>query len=557
MVKESEILRIRELLERHPKGLTIEDVSQKLSMNRGTAGKYLNLLVASGKAEMRSLGPAKLFSLSQRVPLSQMLSFSSNMILILDSDLFVMEVNDAFLRYFSLERQAILGVQINHSALARYLTDRYMDLLHTVLEVGTEISDEEIKIDDTGHILQMRILPLVFDRGSKGIGIIFETVAGMRKRPEILEDNVSDSELLVRANAELEERIREHRKMEKALFESEERYRSFVENIPDAIFALNDQGVISFISPPIRHIIGFEPHELLGHPLQDHVYGDDLIIFTRGMEDSHHGIETPFELRLLSKEGRQRWIRISGRSIIRQSVAVGYQGVITDLHERKTIENALRQANRKLVLLNSITRHDILNGIFKINASLDLLQEQTKNRKILEIVGDERAIMKDIERQILFTRDYQNIGIRPPQWVNVTEIIRTVAMGVNFGKIVLSVNVGNLEIYADDLIGKVFLHLIENSVQQDKSVTAITISSEKQGRNLKIICEDNGDGIPEAEKELIFQHTPSGQVHYGLFLAREVLAITGITIRELGIPGEGTRFEILVPGEMFRGATEP
>jgi len=275
------------------------------------------------------------------------------------------------------------------------------------------------------------------------------------------------------------------------------------------------------------------------------------------MEDSHHGIDTPFELRLLSKEDRQRWIRISGRSIIRQSVAVGYHGVITDLHERKTIENALRQANRKLVLLNSITRHDILNGIFKINASLDLLQKQTKNRKIIEILDNERGIMKDIERQILFTRDYQNIGIRPPQWVNVRESIRTVAMGVDFGKIELSVNVGNLEIYADDLIGKVFFNLIENSVQQEKPVTAITISSEKQGRNLKIICENNGEGVPESEKELIFQHSPSGQVNYGLFFAREVLAITGIAIREHGIPGKGTRFEILVPGEMFREATEP
>ena len=126
MAKDNEVVRIREMLERNPKGMTIEDVSQKLSMNRGTAAKYLNLLVVSGQADMRSLGPAKLFSISQRVPLSQMLSVWTDLILILDADLFIQQVNDALLSYFQLERDQVMGVQLTHSPLAQYFTEEHV-----------------------------------------------------------------------------------------------------------------------------------------------------------------------------------------------------------------------------------------------------------------------------------------------------------------------------------------------------------------------------------------------------------------------------------------------
>jgi signal transduction histidine kinase len=67
-----------------------------------------------------------------------------------------------------------------------------------------------------------------------------------------------------------------------------------------------------------------------------------------------------------------------------------------------------------------------------------------------------------------------------------------------------------------------------------------------------VIVEDNGIGIPLAEKEKIFTRGYGKNTGLGLFLAKEILAITGIAIRETGIPGEGARFEILVPGGSVR-----
>jgi signal transduction histidine kinase len=67
-----------------------------------------------------------------------------------------------------------------------------------------------------------------------------------------------------------------------------------------------------------------------------------------------------------------------------------------------------------------------------------------------------------------------------------------------------------------------------------------------------VICEDNGVGVPEEEKEKIFQREFGKHTGYGLFLAREILGITGFFIRETGIPGKGARFEILIPEGSFR-----
>ncbi len=69
MEKENEQERIWDLLKTNPKGLTIEEVSKILSLSRATTAKYLNMLVIAGKADMRTLGPAKLFYLTQRLPL--------------------------------------------------------------------------------------------------------------------------------------------------------------------------------------------------------------------------------------------------------------------------------------------------------------------------------------------------------------------------------------------------------------------------------------------------------------------------------------------------------
>ena len=553
MVKDSELVRIREELERNPKGMTIEDVSQKLSMNRATAAKYLNLLVISGQADMRALGPAKIFSISQRVPLSQMLSVWTDLILILDADLFIQQVNDALLSYFHLERDQLMGVQLTHSPLAPYFTEQHIETFKAALDGEEKIFEETIDINGTEHIFRIKVLPLVFDQGGKGIGCILIDITGIKAYQQDLEGKVKErTERLLEANVEMERKMRELHRVDRALVESEEKYRALVENINEVIFTLNDEGIITYITLAILPITGFTAEAMLGRQFEEFIYGDDLINYMRGLEQSKGGSTLPFEFRFVTKDGALHWVQASGKPVLRLLAPAGYQGTITDIHERKRAEDALRRANKQLVLLNSITRHDILNGATKLLAYLDIAKRYTKEAKLLELLEKQKEITNTIQRQITFTRDYQNIGIRQPQWKNIGASIRTAAAEVDLKKISLVINIDdNTKIFSDDLIEKVFFNLIENSVLHGDKITKITFSLEKQGKFSTLVCEDDGIGIPKEEKEHIFEHTRGGRINYGLFFSREVLAITGVTIRETGTAGKGARFELVVPEEMI------
>ena len=83
-------------------------------------------------------------------------------------------------------------------------------------------------------------------------------------------------------------------------------------------------------------------------------------------------------------------------------------------------------------------------------------------------------------------------------------------------------------------------------------MTRIRISTRETGGTLRIIYEDDGNGISAEDKARLFSKGFGKHTGLGLFLSREILAITGITISENGEPGNGARFEIVVPKGVYR-----
>ena len=75
---------------------------------------------------------------------------------------------------------------------------------------------------------------------------------------------------------------------------------------------------------------------------------------------------------------------------------------------------------------------------------------------------------------------------------------------------------------------------------------------QESGENLVLLCKDDGDGVSTEEKEKIFDQGFGKNTGLGLALSREILDITGITIRETGEPGKGARFEMVVPKGAYR-----
>jgi signal transduction histidine kinase/DNA-binding response OmpR family regulator len=229
----------------------------------------------------------------------------------------------------------------------------------------------------------------------------------------------------------------------------------------------------------------------------------------------------------------------------------------SSLTELKRMSKAIQVANRKLNLLNSIIRHDILNTVTGLLGLEDMAITLISDREPAQLIREIKDTTRRIQQQITFTRDYQDIGVHSPQWQNVNNVISNVTKTTSLGSIKLSVIPGvDPEIFADSMLEKVFYNLVDNALRYGGKLTVITFSLRQSDEELIIICEDNGNGIPDTEKEKIFERGFGKNTGQGLFLAREILSITGITIRESGEPGKGARFEIVVPGGSFRICTD-
>lgn len=161
-----------------------------------------------------------------------------------------------------------------------------------------------------------------------------------------------------------------------------------------------------------------------------------------------------------------------------------------------------------------------------------------------------------IERQLAFTRDYEDIGVHSPIWQDIRTVISDVMKNLDFSPIVIHIEITDVEIFADPLLEKVFNNLIDNSKKYGQTITKIRFSGEERDERYFLICEDDGVGIPDEFKEKIFNREYYKHTGFGLNLTREILSITGLTIRECGEAGKGARFEIKAPkggiSDLFR-----
>ena len=226
-------------------------------------------------------------------------------------------------------------------------------------------------------------------------------------------------------------------------------------------------------------------------------------------------------------------------------------GLKAEIQERKRFEATLQLANRKLNTLSSITRHDILNQITAISMYLSLAEEMVTDPTLLEHLKKIEQTTHMIHKQIQFARDYQDIGVNAPQWQNVGIIISSAIAGYDLGGIRVEKDVGDLEIFADLLLEKVFFNLVDNVVRHSEKATVIRFSAQKTSEGITIFCTDDGVGVPESIKERIFKREYYRNTGFGLYLAAEILSITGLSICETGEPGKGARFEIRVPQDAY------
>ncbi len=179
--------RIKAYLRWYPKGQTITNIAKKLEMNRNLVAKYLDMLLISGQLEVQLTGAAKVYTLSHRVPVSAMLEFSSDYVLMLDAEHRILQLNEPLLSFLKTEQNTLLG-----KAIAEIDHPFFKKLPLMSPENGGEIPREHgtgfsVVLAGETFYFSLKQVPTVFEDGEQGITCIIENITRINRYIKNLE----------------------------------------------------------------------------------------------------------------------------------------------------------------------------------------------------------------------------------------------------------------------------------------------------------------------------------------------------------------------------------
>ena len=358
---------IKDILKENPQGLSITSLVRSAGINRNTAGRYLDNLLVSGEVDMRPFGMSKIYTLSQRIPASSVLSLSSEFVLQLDSSLRIIFANDPLLQFLGISSQHMLGKNIEYTRVALDFDEVFPDFL---IRLKTGLSGTawqgEFILPGRGMTFNSRITPTVFGNGLRGVSCILENITDKKRN---------------------EERV----------FESEDRYRKLVEISPDAVL-LHRDGRILYANPAALNLVGAgNPAEILGKPVLDFIRpGFREAVLVNIQKDLGGDISPPIELEMLRLDGTP--VMVEGRGVktfIDGSPAV--QVAIRDITERKRIEVALRESEARYRSLSEASQ----DLIFVVNREDKVLYI---NHKAADFLRKPAEMVINRPRSIFFPR---------------------------------------------------------------------------------------------------------------------------------------------------------
>ncbi|WP_049796318.1 PAS domain-containing sensor histidine kinase [Methanomassiliicoccus luminyensis] len=449
---------------------------------------------------------------------------SPNLMAITDLEGRIEFISDAGVRFIGWPENALLGQDILRFVVPEQ-RDHARALIARVIS-GEELGEHELQaIDGLGHRMRVEVAAgLVRDRSGD---------------PEKIFLIVRD----VTWKKELEEELRR----------SEERYRTLVEAVTTPIFILAPDTQVLYMNEMARRFLSLREGEEPGKFI-DYMDESFFPALTKTALDPGKDMEVS-EVLLRDAAGRRVWGYLS----LREFEYDGSKALLvscSDITERKKVEEQLALASHKLVLFGSLTRHDVLNLVTVLSGNLQLAQAHSSDDATKRYLERAEQALEGINRQMDLTREYQRLGTVEPEWIEV-RAIRNELEGMELGGAALSLDLPDDEILADPLFISCVRNMVENSIKHGGTVREITVQGREGDNGLVISVQDDGKGIPAHDKEKVFEWNYQGRSGHGLHFIREVLNITGMSIRETGQEGTGARFEIVVPPGSYRKRSCP
>jgi PAS domain S-box-containing protein len=313
------------LLRFKPVGMTISELSRKSRINRHSIAKYLEILQIAGRVEMKTIGNAKVYQLTRRVPLSSFMNFTEDFIVILDKDLQIVQINDRLLNFAGATKDDILGKRIDKARLPIVTLPEILSAIEKRTEKEQTVADVRDERGGSPLHFRAKILQTVFDDGEEGVTVILEEIT-------------------------------EQKEAQIALQRGEQRFRDVADLSPYPIAIIDQDGRYLYINQKFTGVFGYtlddipSGREWFIHAFPDPEYRDQVIAaWNDDLRRSRVGEVRQREFRTRSKNGEVK-------DIIYRPVT------LSDGNQYITYEDVteIRQANRVLVAEHHMMR-DIID----------------------------------------------------------------------------------------------------------------------------------------------------------------------------------------------------
>ena len=315
--------RLKQILKWHPRGMTISDLATKMDTNRNLVAKYLDMLLISGQVDMQVIGAAKVYFLSHRVPISSMLEFSSDLLIVLDGEQKIVQVNEPLLSLLGEKKDALVGRHLKETdnpffkAVPLSEPSKNKD---TALE---QVSEMECTIKGEKHHFRVKQLQTAFEDGNQGITLIIEDISAQVMYRQMLEIN-------------------------------EARYRGIVEDQTEFITRFMPDGMLIFVNDAYARYLGKNKEELLGGPHIPHLEAEDILAVRRSIRSlSKENPAVTFECRIHHECGKDRWNLWTVRVLFDdENKPVEYQGIGRDNTEKREAAARINQYIKDMEFLS-------------------------------------------------------------------------------------------------------------------------------------------------------------------------------------------------------------
>ncbi|HZH36501.1 MAG TPA: PAS domain-containing protein, partial [Flavisolibacter sp.] len=383
--------------------------------------------------------------------------------------------------------------------------------------------------------------------------------------------------------------ITEQRKMEESLRESEQRFRTLAETLPQLVWMTDEKGSYEYASRQWLEYAGLDPK--LESTWKEIVHPEDMAPMMQQWQRSlQTGEVYRTEARLRNRDGLYRWHFVQGEPLQNEEGRiVRWIGAFTDIHDQKTLAQKLEKlvsertielhrSNEDLLQFAHVASHDLKEPVRKIRTfgsrlMHDFGEELPANAKLylhkMESAAERMYTMIDG----VLTYSTLNAMQQANESVNLTDLMQSITtdLEVLIAEKSATITFDHLTAITGSpiLLYQLFYNLINNSLkfvapgvapvirisQRAMSRPALTARGLDVGRAyIKITLHDNGIGFHQHDARRIFQTfarlNPKDQFEgtgLGLALCKKIAERHGGLIEAEGKAGEGAAFSVILP----------